>query len=439
VSEAGAAPDEIASVVAASADVREDRRRIHRRAELGWCEFATTSDVLQHLAALRPRRLLWGEALFPDVKRLGVPRPSVMAAARERALDWGVSAGDVEAMTRWGTGVLAEFGGSDGPVVGIRVDMDALPIVESAAPEHFPIANGFASEVPGVMHACGHDGHVAIGLGVARVVAALGDRVTRPVRLMFQPAEEGTRGGVAFVDAGWLDDVETFFSFHLSGLSGLTTGAYSPGVDELLSTVKFDIELQGTAAHYSSAPQKGRSALIAGSAIALLSQSLPRMPGTRSLINVGRLDAGVARNVVPEHGHLEMEVRGETDELATDLFERVDRLAKGIASGMEVGATTTVVGRTPAADSSPSLVRLVSRVGGAMGLRQLDGLTMEASDDASAMMRRVQDRGGVATYAKVGTTLADGNHTPAFDFDEEALPIGVELLVRSLVANLSSS
>lgn len=417
--------------------LRDHRRSIHRLPELGWCEFATTAYVRERLQDLKLSRIVSGSELLPSVQRLGLPRNDVVERARARAVDHGVARADVDLMVASGTGVVAELNSDfPGPTIGVRVDMDALPIVESASDDHLPNSEGFASDVPGVMHACGHDGHVAIGLGVAEVLAALRGRLRGKVRLLFQPAEEGTRGGVAFVDAGWLDDVETLFTFHISGLSGLHTGAFSPGVTELLSTIKFDIELHGRSAHFASAPEKGRSALVAASAIALLSQTLPRKPGARALINVGRLEAGTARNVVPEHGQLQMEVRAESDQLATDLFDRVDQLARGIGAGLEVETSTTIVGRTPAADSDETLAALVAEAGSHMSLERLDGLTMEASDDASAMMRRVQERGGSAVYAKVGTDLAGGNHTPVFDLDERSLAIGVELIARSVLASM---
>lgn len=410
------------------------RRRVHRLPELGWCEFHTTAYVRAELARIAPDRVAWAGELFKSTHRLGLPRASAVERARVAAVESGVPVADVDAMIVGGTGVIADIDGvSPGPTVAIRVDMDALPIAESENPEHFPTSAGFRSQVESVMHACGHDGHVAIGLGVAEILAGLREHLNGRVRVLFQPAEEGTRGGVAVVDVGWLDDVNVLLSLHLSGLSGLRTGAFSPGVAELLSTIKFDVSLHGRAAHYASAPDKGRSALIAASAIALLSQAIPRKPGNRALINVGRLEAGTARNVVPEHGELQMEVRAERDELADDLFERVDRLARGVGAGLDVEARTTVVGRAPAADSDGELAEIVSAAGAEMGLTRLDGLKMEASDDASAMMRRVQERGGRAVYAKVGTNLAGGNHTPSFDFDEMSLAIGVELIARSVL------
>jgi aminobenzoyl-glutamate utilization protein A len=434
--------DEIAllDALGAASHVREHRRHIHRRAELGWCEFATTAYLREQLARFRVDRLVWGAELLPGVARLGVPGDPVQERARSVAVGWGVPRSDIDAMASTGTGVVAEIvGRAPGPTVGVRVDIDALPITESEASDHFPRVSGFASEAAGVMHACGHDGHAAIGLGVAEALCLLRSRLSGTVRLLFQPAEEGTRGGAAFVEAGWLDDIETLLSLHLSGLSGLETGAFSPGVVQLLSTIKFDISLRGRAAHFASAPEKGRSALMAASAIALLSQALPRNPGARALINVGRIEAGTARNVVPEHGELQMEVRAETDELAGDLFDRVDTLGRNVGAGLDVEATTTIVGRAPAADSDTDLAAVVSEAGSRMGLRRLDNLTMEASDDASAMMRRVQEQGGTAAYAKVGTNLAGGNHTSAFDFDEASLPIAVELIVRSVLACVSAA
>jgi aminobenzoyl-glutamate utilization protein A len=433
--------DGLAALVDASLPaVVEHRRTIHRRAELGWCEFATTSYLRRQLAEMGVDRIVWGDALFPSVERLGVPIRATQEAAGSLAKFWGVPPDDVAAMIRAGTGVVAEIvGSSPGPVVGVRVDLDALPIEESAAPGHRPAAEGFASEVAGVMHACGHDGHVAIGLGVARVLCQLRDVMHGTVRLLFQPAEEGTRGAVAFVDAGWLDDVQALVAMHISGLTGLRTGSFSPGVAELLATTKFDVRFHGRAAHFASAPERGRSALMAASAVALLSQAIPRRPGARALVNVGRVDSGTARNVVPEHGELQMEVRAETDEEVGDLFSRVKQVVDGIGRGLEVETEILVVGRSPAADSSADLAATVAEAGAAAGLSRLDGLTMEASDDAAAMMRRVQDRGGSAVYLKVGTDLAGGNHTPTFDFDEGCLRGGVELVARAVLARIGQA
>lgn len=434
IAESDRVPTNKLAEVLSGIDSQRHRRFVHRHAELGWCEFATTTYVREHLQRVGVDRLVWGPDLLRSGARLGIPARDVTDRARQHATDWGVPPGDIEVMIESTTGVVAELHSErSGPTVALRVDMDALPIAESEGAGHVPHALDFASAATGVMHACGHDGHVAIGLAVAEALAALRPSLAGTIRFIFQPAEEGTRGGVAFVDAGWLDDVDRFLSFHLSGLTGLHTGAFSPGVAELLSTVKFDVRLHGRAAHFASAPEKGRSALTAASAIALLAQGLPRRPGTRSLINVGRLDAGTARNVVPEHGLLQMEVRAETDELAEELFRRVERLIGGVSSGLEVESEVTVVGRAPAADSDADLAERLALVGGAMGLTRLDGLTMEASDDASAMMRHVQDRGGRAVYAKVGTDLAGGNHTPTFDLDEASLQIGVELLARSVL------
>src|SRR5207249_2354832 len=106
------------------------------------------------------------------------------------------------------TGVVADLRLGEGPTVALRVDMDALPVTESAEPGHRPAAEGFASARPGYMHACGHDGHMAVGLGVATVLARLAPELGGTVRLVFQPAEEGALGGAAAVAAkGLVDDV----------------------------------------------------------------------------------------------------------------------------------------------------------------------------------------------------------------------------------------
>src|SRR5262245_22189274 len=139
-----------------------------------------------------------------------------ITASRERAIVSGVDPNLVERMGRGGTAVVAELDAGDGPVVGFRFDMDCLPILESSEAAHRPAAEGFQSLVDGEMHACGHDGHVAMGLGVATVLAGLRDQLGGKVRLVFQPAEEGAMGGAAAITArGLVDDVDHLVCAHL--------------------------------------------------------------------------------------------------------------------------------------------------------------------------------------------------------------------------------
>src|SRR5688500_17638942 len=209
----------------------EDRRRFHALAELGWRERKTTDAIVERLAALG-FSVASGREFLKDAPLLGTEP----GAERPQ------------------TGCAAELdGGRPGPTVCLRVDIDALPITEAPAP-HRPSADGWASAAPGVMHACGHDGHVAIGLGIASLLSPLvRDNGAGRLRMLFQPAEEGVRGGRALVDAGWVHDVDLLLGFHIG--FGVPAGTVAVGVRGFLATEKLRVRLQGRAAHAGKAPE----------------------------------------------------------------------------------------------------------------------------------------------------------------------------------------
>lgn len=186
------------------------RRDFHRHAETAWTEFRTTAAIVTEL-----KRLGWSTVMGPELHdagaRLGVPAVEVLSHARARAIEQGADPGLVEAMGEGFTGVLGILEtGRPGPVVCFRFDIDANDLVELRDASHRPFAEGFASVNDGAMHGCGHDGHAAMGLGLATVLADLRDSLTGTVKIIFQPAEEGVRGAHSIVAAGWFDDVDVF-------------------------------------------------------------------------------------------------------------------------------------------------------------------------------------------------------------------------------------
>jgi aminobenzoyl-glutamate utilization protein A len=429
-------PSEVAAAAAAAqARVVALRRDLHRHPELGWTEFLATSRVLRELRELGVEQLAFGADLYGDVARMGVPPDDVLEAAAARAAALGVPDAELEAMRGGRTGVVATLdSGRPGPAVAFRCDIDALPIRESDEPDHAPATQGFRSAHEGLMHACGHDGHTAIGVGVAAALRALGAPPAGSVRLLFQPAEEGARGAQALVDAGWLDGIDLFLAVHLSGQSDLRTGDVAAGVHDMLATSKLDVRFTGREAHFGMSPERGRSALTAASAVALLAHALPRPPGRRTLVNVGRLDAGTARNVVPGRATMLAEIRAEDADDAAALDAGFVRLVESIGTAFEVGTEVERVGASPAASSDPEAVELVRAATARLeGIRVRGVVPFEASDDAAAMMRRVQERGGRATYMKIGGSLTGTTHTPRFDFDERALEVGVAVVVATIL------
>ncbi len=415
------------------------RRRLHAHPELGWTEYYATWQLARALTGLGIETLVTGTDLYGDVQRMGLPSREVDVLARHDAQGAGVPEEWLARMAGGRTGVVAVLdSGVPGPEVTLRADIDALPIEESDAPEHAPAASGFRSRRPQVSHACGHDGHAATLYLVAAALRALGEPRRGKVRLVLQPAEEGARGAAALVDAGWLDTTDVFLSLHNASRDWFTVGDVSEGVHDILATTKIDAHFTGTEAHAALAPERGRSALTAASAMALLVPALPRRSTVQTVTAVGELHAGTSRNVVPGSAVLRAEIRSSDEDEVELLTARFETLLAGIGAGLEVGVRTETVGRSAAADSD---AELMARVGTAIdsfpGLRRVPSMRFDASDDAANMMRHVQRRGGVASYIHVGNAFPGVTHSPLFDIDERIIEVGAQVLVAATVDALS--
>ena len=296
---------------------------------------------------------------------------------------------------------------------------------ECEAQSHRPRAEGFASENPGMMHACGHDGHAAIGLGIAKILMAHREELHGTVKLLFQPGEEGARGAGAMVAKGHLDDVDVFIGSHIAPTESLDDGDVTAGTWGSLATVKYDVTFLGEAAHAGGYPEKGHNALLAAASAVLALHAIPRHSGGQSRVNVGTLHAGTGRNVVPDRATMQLEVRGETTEINTFMEESALAACRGAAMMQGCTLETTVMGR---AEGQHSDLALIERIGDVVR-RDLPHLRLSSeqnarnwgSEDISLMMNRVQAHGGLATYMRVMTPVAGAQHTVTFDFDEAVL------------------
>ena len=404
-----------------------DRRDFHRYAEAGWTEFRTASLVARRLTTLGLDVAIGPEVIDAEA-RMGVPDADALEAHWARAKAQGGDPAFLEDVRGGLTGVMGTLGQGDGPVVGLRFDIDALDLQESECPSHRPAAEGFASVNEGVSHACGHDGHAAIGLGVAHVLTQFPDAMGGTVRLIFQPAEEGVRGAAAMVSAGVLDDVDFLVGLHL--YSGWPTGQLTPGQSGFLATRKFDAWFEGQAAHAGGGPHRGKNAMLAAATAVLNLHALPRHREGASRVNVGRLTAGMGRNVICPNAHLVIETRGQTTAIDAMMYERAIRILEGAAAMHDCGLTVREMGRAESASSDPALADRVAEIA-----THLDGYTTRApemsggSEDYTVMMRKVQGNGGLATNIGFGADLGGfGHHTPIFDFDEGALRMATALL-----------
>ncbi|WP_338667902.1 amidohydrolase [Pseudodesulfovibrio methanolicus] len=411
------------------------RRDLHRHPEAAWTEFRTASIVAAGLTAAGYEVRL-GEDAVRRESMLGVPPEEDLAAHMARAVAQGGAPDLIERMRGGLTGVVGELRRGDGPVVALRFDMDANDLDEARDREHRPMREGFASINPGVMHACGHDGHVAVGLGVAELLARLGARLRGTVRLIFQPGEEGVRGAGPMVDAGVLAGVDYLLGGHI-GFRAPKTGQLVCGTGGFLATTKFDVAFTGLAAHAGAAPEQGRNALLAAANAALNLHAIPRHGQGASRVTVGVLDAGRGRNVIPPNALIKAETRGETSAINDCMFERAGEVVAGAARMYGVDAVLTEVGHSVSGESDPGLAARVRRVAETMDFFApagiIDRMDLRGSEDFALMLAEVQGRGGLGAYLMLGSNLAAGHHNARFDFDERCLAPGAALFAACVL------
>ncbi|ESS12582.1 MAG: amidohydrolase [uncultured archaeon A07HR60] len=415
-----------------SQSLTELRRDFHRHPETGWTEYRTTALVAEELDRLGYDIHLGADAV--DISsRLGVPDADLLSHARERAREEGAPEPYLQEIDKT-TGLVAELAVGEGPTVGIRVDMDALEITENTNSSHRPAAEDFASCHPGEMHACGHDGHTAIGVGIARRLAEIAETgaLAGEVRLFFQPAEEGGRGGWPMSRTDHLTDIDQFIALHL-GL-GNETGEVIAGYDRPLSNAKMDVTFTGDPAHAGKEPHTGRNAVQAAAAAIQNLYAIPRHGTGPTRINVGQLHSPNAQNVIADHAELRFEVRGGTAELNDYMREAAERVVRHAGGMHDVDVETELYGKTTSFEADPALVRTVTGAADSVGAvdAPIDRRQMGASEDASYLIERVQREGGEATYIGIGADNPSGHHTSRFDIDEDALKIGVDVVVETV-------
>ncbi|MCD8547914.1 MAG: amidohydrolase [Aeromonadaceae bacterium] len=406
------------------------RRNFHHYPEAGWCEYRTSSLIAAELSACGYQILL-GDQVLSAAAVMG--RQIDEAKEKARAAAQGAPQAWLEASSLTGLVAILDTG-RPGPCVGLRVDLDAVKVQESQESQHLPHQQGFASVNAHCMHACGHDGHAAMGLVLGQLLAQQQERLVGRIKLFFQPAEEGCRGGKAMAQGGQLDDVDILYAIHL-GIHA-ASGELVVAPTGFLSSTKFDVEFHGTPAHAGLEPNAGANALAA--ACQAVSQMLGIPPHRDGLtrLNVGTLNAGADRNVIPSFALLEGETRGASAELNDYMFGRVQQIVEGCARSYGVDYRIRKQGEAISIENSPCLVHSVTLSADQLGFHVIHSRCFGASDDAGYMLERVQKRGGEAAYLVIGADLAAGHHHHGFDFDETAMVKGVSLLAALFVAAL---
>ena len=404
----------------------ELRRDFHRHAESAWTEFRTASIVASKLEQLG-YEVSVGSSVIEESEMMGVPARDVLDEHLRRAKSQGATK-YADKMAGGKTGVMGLLRtGSPGPVTALRFDIDANDMNESTNPNHIPVKEGFASINAGAMHACGHDGHTAIGLGLAKLLYQIKNELSGTVKIIFQPAEEGVRGAKSMVAKGIVDDVNYVLGGHIG--FGAKNDRLVCGTSGFLATTKFDVTFKGVPSHAGAKPEDGKSALLSAACASLSMQGIYRHSAGPSRINIGVLHAGTGRNVVPDHAVIKVETRGVTSQINEFIKKEAYRMAEASAAMYDTRAEIVEVGGAVAGECDAELVLLARRAAEESGMFAVieDSGYLGGSEDYTYFMERVQNNGGKALFVMIGAATTAGHHNDLFDFDERVLSRSVAL------------
>ncbi len=329
------------------------------------------------------------------------------------------------------TGVVALLEGKQpGPVVMLRFDMDALPVTEENEAE-------YASRNPGVMHACGHDGHMAIGLGVATLMAQHRDRMVGTLRLVFQPGEEGLNGAEVMVEEGVLESPrpDVFLAAHLWNDVPVGVVSVSPGA-VMAAAEKWTCTVRGKGGHGAMPHQTVDPIVAAAQVVSALQSVVSRNvnPLEAAVVTVGTIHGGDAFNIIPAQVDLSGTIRTYSPQVREMVLQRVREVVEGMAAACGVEAELEIAPLTPAVINDVKVAEVVRAAAEAVvGPENIstNGRTM-GSEDAAFFMREVPGCYFFLGSANWERGLDAPHHNPRFDFDEAALPVGVAIFMHAV-------
>jgi amidohydrolase len=323
--------------------------------------------------------------------------------------------------------------------ITLRADMDALPITEETG-------LSYASQTPGVMHACGHDGHTTILLGTARILSRLRHALPAPVKLFFQPAEEGGAGAAKFVQAGALDEriggfrVAKIMAVHGDPNREVGTISTMPGPFMAASDL-FTITLTGRGGH-GAAPQLTADPIVAGAHLVSALQTVVSRnvdPLTPAVLSICKMDAGQAQNVIPEQITLGGTIRTFDKGAAEMIHRRLREISEQTARTYGCACAIDLFNIVPATVNDPRFTEQVlafcRRIFGSRAVIRLTQPRMGA-EDFSYYAQQVP---GCFVYVGLcprGEGPRPGLHTPQFDFNDDALAVGIKLMCSVTLAGL---
>jgi amidohydrolase len=376
-----------------------DRRQFHEHPELGFQEFETAKTVAERLRALGVEDIRTGIAV---------------------------------------TGVTGLIHGGRGPgrVVLLRADMDALPIHEE---NEVP----YRSQVDGKMHACGHDAHTAMLLGIARVLIDRRDEFAGTIKLLFQPAEEGGGGARVMIDEGVLTnpDVDAVFGMHMDQGSPVGTISMRSG-PALAAADRFYVTIKGKGGH-GAHPEQTHDPIVIGAHIVTALQTIVAReidPVKPAVCTVGALTAGEAPNVIPDTATLRGTLRSFDPDVREHLAEAVERLVRGIATAMRAEVDFQYSTGYPPTVNDPEMTEMVRGIAReVVGEERVEEAPLiMGAEDFSYFLEQKPGCFYFVGSANEEKGLNWKHHHPKFDIDEESMAYGMEVMVRTVMRYLGN-
>lgn len=319
-------------------------------------------------------------------------------------------------------------GGGAGHTVAVRADMDGLPIEESEG-------LSFRSQNRGVMHACGHDAHMAIVLGVLRLLAPHRAELKGEVRFLFQPAEESPPGGaLQMIGAGALDGVDAIIGLHVNSLKAVGSAQIHPGV-LLANSDVFEVEIEGVGGHGSQPHVTVDAALVAAQTVVNLQTIVSRRidPLSSAVVTVGEIHTGTAHNIIPATAHIAGTVRTFSPEMRSKVRDEMNRIVRATADGAGAKATLRYLEGYPAVINPAGGPTAVLEQAGREVLgddRVVVDQPWMAGEDFAHYQSHVP---GAFFFLGCGTGQDAPHHSALFRVDEGCLPLGVDILSRAAV------
>ena len=357
-------------------------------------------------------------------------RTAEIVATRLGKLGWAVRRGVAE------TGVVGILEGDQpGETLMIRVDIDALPIQE-------PQDRLYSSTVPGVMHACGHDGHTAVGMAVAELLTKHRDGLKGTVKLVFQPAEEVIGGAIKMIEEGVMENptVDRVLSFHL--WSGLPVGQVTCQAGPIFSSAdEFKLVVRGKGGHGGMPHLSVDPILISCHVVTALQAVLSReVPPTQpAVLGFGTIHGGTAFNVVSEEVELKGTVRTLDDSVREFVLKRTEEITSSVAAALRGEGEFRHLRGAPVVTNDPAVSELVADVAGQI-VGQENVVTIpppQVGDDVAFFLKQAPGCYFLVGCANTGRGITASHHSPQFDIDEDSLQIATRLLTEAAMRCLS--